>query len=188
MNSPVDSDKMPVTVIVSRVVKIGSEQAYEEWIKGISREAMKFEGHCGVSLIRPSDRTYPEYVLIFKFDSYGNLRKWNESAVRQEWLDRAQPLVEGDASVQVITGMETWFTLPEKPLRRPPPRYKMLIITWVTVYVLLNAVGFVLTPVVAWLPPLVRTLVLSFTMVTLMTYFAMPAMTKLFYKWLYPKP
>lgn len=65
MNSSVnENDNMPVTGVVSRIGKSGCEQAYEEWIQGISRESAKFKGHLGVSIIRPEETTYPEYVII----------------------------------------------------------------------------------------------------------------------------
>jgi antibiotic biosynthesis monooxygenase (ABM) superfamily enzyme len=186
MNSYVDEENLPVTVIVSRLVKPGCEQAYEQWIKGISREAMQFEGHLGVSIIRPQKNVQPEYVMIFKFDRYSNLKKWVESDVRQEWLDKTTQLVQGEANVQMLTGMEAWFTLPDKPLPSPPPRYKMLVVTWLTVYVLINIITFVLGPVLRVLPHPLSSLILSLLMVSLMTYFVMPFMTRLFYKWLYP--
>ena len=41
-------------------------------------------------------------------------------------------------------------------------------------------------PLLSLLPMLVRTLVLTAVMVTLMTYVIMPRMTRLFSSWLYP--
>jgi hypothetical protein len=62
----------------------------------------------------------------------------------------------------------------------------MLLVTWLAIYVLINIITFVLGPVVRVLPPLISSLILSLLMVSLMTYFVMPFMTRLFYKWLYP--
>jgi uncharacterized protein len=52
----------PVTVIVSRKAKKGKIKKFEEWADGIVHESMKFEGHMGVKIIRPSNLSNPEYV------------------------------------------------------------------------------------------------------------------------------
>lgn len=186
MNYSVNPENEPVTVVVSRLVKPGCEQAYEQWIKGITQEAMKFEGHLGIHVIRPPTDTYPEYVLIFKFDQYANLKKWIDSEVRQQWLEKSEHLVQENPKVQILRGMEAWFTLPGRQIK-PPPRYKMAIILWLAVFTLLNIVPPLLAPIIGGLPPILRLLITSAIMVWLMTYLVMPFLTKLFYRWLYPR-
>ncbi|WP_017715362.1 hypothetical protein [Kamptonema formosum] len=56
--------------------------------------------------------------MIFKFDRYSNLKKWIESDVCQEGLDKTNQLVQGGANVQMLTGMEVGLTPPGKPLPR----------------------------------------------------------------------
>jgi hypothetical protein len=41
---------------------------------------------------------------------------------------------------QVLTGLESWFTLPTQPGLPPPPRYKMALVTWVTIFPLITLV------------------------------------------------
>jgi antibiotic biosynthesis monooxygenase (ABM) superfamily enzyme len=122
MSFTVEDENQPVTVVISQMVKLGYEQAYEKWIKVICSEAQTFNGHLGTSIIRPQRGTHPEYVIVFKFDHYVNLKKWMESDVRQQWLARSNQLVQDAPSVQQQSGMETWFVLPGKPLKSPPPR------------------------------------------------------------------
>ncbi|MBW4550825.1 MAG: antibiotic biosynthesis monooxygenase [Aphanocapsa sp. GSE-SYN-MK-11-07L] len=176
----------PVTVIFTHFVKQGCEAAYEQWVQGISQAARQFDGHLGLSILRPSPGVRREYVSILKFDSYDNLKAWMESAARQEWLEKAAPLVE-DLKVEMLTGMEAWFTLPSQPPIKPPPRYKMAILSWVAVYALLSLLGFSLAPLLAALPAFVRTFIISVIMVLLMTYLVMPWMTQWTKAWLYPK-
>lgn len=68
----------------------------------------------------------------------------------------------------------------------PPPRYKMLIVTCIAAFPTLNVVNFLLQPLKP-LPLLLRTLIATVVLLTLMTYVIMPRMTKLFAGWLYPK-
>ena len=175
-----------VTVVISQVVKPGCEQAYEQWMKGISRDAQMFKGHIGVTVLRPQKGSGPEYAIILRFDCYANLKKWMESDVRQEWVAKSKQLVQEVPNVQLLSGMETWFTLPSKPLKKPPPRYKMAILTWVAVYVLLNILTYVFAPVIRVLPAFIGQLMISVIMVALLTYVVMPQITRIFYKWLYP--
>lgn len=186
MSFAVEDENQPVTVVVSQLVKPGRERAYENWIAGICKAALNFNGHLGTSIIRPQTRTRPEYVLIFKFDRYDNLKKWMESDERQRCLAQADQLVQNAPNVQLLNGMEAWFTLPGKPSSSPPSRYKMAILTWVAVYVLINFLNFVLAPALQGLPAFVGSLIISVLMVVLLTYVVLPQITRLFRKWLYP--
>lgn len=119
-----------VTTVISHIIRPGREQGYEEWPHGIATAAKKFDGHMGVSIIRPRDHNHPEYVAILRFNHYDNLKNWLESDVRREWIERLQPLIEKPEAIQTLTGLETWFTLPNHLLKSPPLRYKMAIVTW----------------------------------------------------------
>lgn len=186
MSFSVNNENLPVTAVISHLVKPGCEREYEKWLQGISVAAEQFEGHCGVSIIRPQDHNYPEYVIILKFNRYANLKNWLESDVRQDWIERSERLVQKPQNLQTLTGLEAWFTLPGKPMPKPPRRYKMATLTWVAVFMLLTILNYVLAPVVGSLPPLLRTAVTSGLVVMLLTYVVMPRVTKLFHKWLYP--
>jgi antibiotic biosynthesis monooxygenase (ABM) superfamily enzyme len=175
-----------VTAVISHIVRPGREQGYEAWFHGIAADARKFKGHLGVSTIRPHDHAHPEYVVILKFDCYNNLKTWIESDIRQEWIERLQPLIEKPEAIQTQTGLETWFTLPDKPMKAPPPRYKMAIVTWLGVFFTISILNRLLVPLLAGLPVLLRTLLVTGLTVALLTYVIMPRLTQLFRKWLYP--
>jgi antibiotic biosynthesis monooxygenase (ABM) superfamily enzyme len=76
----------PVTVVVTRFAKRDKIREFEEWMDGIIHEAMRFEGHMGVNVIRPSDLSNPEYVIIFRFNTFENLARWENSEVSREWI------------------------------------------------------------------------------------------------------
>ena len=182
-----DSDKQQVTAAIAHLVKPGREQEYEQWLHDISGVAQQFEGHCGVSFIRPQDSTHPEYAIVLKFDCYKHLKEWMDSPVRQRWIDKAKPLVQQDQDVQILTGLETWFTLPGKLVQHPPKRYKMTILTALAVFAVAQILGVIVAPALVGLPPLLRSFVLTVFTVFLLTYVVMPRVTRLFYRWLYPK-
>ncbi|MBD1853320.1 antibiotic biosynthesis monooxygenase [Leptolyngbya sp. FACHB-711] len=180
-----DEDNHQVTAVISHIVRPGREQGYEEWFRGIAADARTFKGHLGVSAIRPRDHAHPEYVVILKFDHYNNLKTWLESEVRQEWIERLQPLIEKPEAIQTLTGLETWFSLPNQPLKSPP-RYKMALVTWLGVFVTLAVLSRLLSPILSGLPILLNQSITTGLVVLVLTYLVMPRLTKLFKKWLYP--
>jgi uncharacterized protein len=182
-----DINDPPVTICVLRSAKPGKEKEFEQVVSSMIDSAMEFPGHLGTNIFRPIDAENPEYRIIFKFDHISNLKRWEESEIRQRWLELVEPLSQGIANVEKLTGLETWFTLPTKKAIIPPPRYKMAFITWLAIFSLINIINFLFAPILNPLPPLIRTFILTACLVSLMTYIVMPQMTKLFAKWLYPR-
>lgn len=179
----------PVTVVISRRVKPRCKKAFEKFISGITAAAMTFEGHLGTNVFRPSNPEDNEYRIIFKFDRASNLQAWQESESHRQWLARAESLRLEPARIRVMTGLETWFTLPAPKRMIPPPRYKMATITLVTLFPLIQLANLTLAPLLELLPlpSLLRSLIITAILVLIMTYVAMPRMTKLFSQWLYPQ-
>jgi antibiotic biosynthesis monooxygenase (ABM) superfamily enzyme len=178
-------DDPPVTAVASRRVKPGREREFEEWVSGILAAAREAPGYLGSEVLRPSDPEDPEYRIVFRFDHASNLHAWENSEERHHWLRKSRPLLHEEEKVHVLTGLETWFTLPSKP-GAAPPRYKMAVVTWLAVFPVVAIIFSLFGQWLNLLPTLLRTLVFTAVMVTLMTYVIMPRMTRLFSFWLYP--
>jgi antibiotic biosynthesis monooxygenase (ABM) superfamily enzyme len=65
-----------------------------------------------------------------------------------------------------------------------PPRFKLALLTWVSAYALITTFLALLGPSIAGWPLALRTLVLSVTMVSTLTWVVMPRLTRLFRPWL----
>ena len=188
-----NKDSLPVTVIVKRIVKKNKIKEFEEWLSGINREVSRQNGSMGIDIIRPTDKeSKPEYVIIFRFDNYGNLTKWENSSIRNEWLKKGRELVQSDPDVQKLTGLEFWFTpYPKRNshsmLLDSPRRYKMVIVTIPVIALLL----LTLVPQIHFIgeslliPYSIRFVIAIAIMVLLMTYFIMPLLTKVLRPWLF---
>ncbi len=173
-----------VTVVVTRTVRRGQEEAYERWIHGVGIAAHAFPGHQGLTVIRPRPGSR-EYSLVFRFDDVAHLRAWQHSPVCRDWVARADALCDR-TEVQELSGLETWFTLPGGGTVAPPPRWKMAIVSWLVAFPILQALNLTLGP---WLQPLplpLRGALLGLAMILLMTYVAMPVVTRSLARWLYP--
>ena len=142
----------------------------------------------GIDIIRPTNnsRSKSKYVIIFRFNKYENLEKWEKSSIRKEWLQKSNDLAEPDFEVQKLTGLEFWFTpyLKESsyliPLK-PPPRYKMVLVTIPIIsFMLLTLVPQMRVLTEMLLIPYAIRLVIAITItVLLMTYVIMPLITRL---------
>ncbi len=192
------TDDGSVTWVITHQVRPGRQDDFEEWIGGIADEAARFPGQEGMTVLRPGGESSTEYVLVVRFASYDDLRRWEESAERAEWLTRLEPLLAAESTFRTETGLETWFQLPGERVVVPPPQWKMALLILAAIYPLLLIViplmGTVFdTPYlgvsISFGPEfLVRTFATAVILVALMTWVAMPFLTRLFRVWLRPVP
>ena len=188
---PHDQDEGPVTLTITRRAKAGKTEEFERWLDGIIHEAMKFEGHMGVNVIRPSNMSNPEYLIILRFDNFENLANWEKSEIRKIWIERGEDLIEGKTKMEKQIGLEFWFTPSSSSgstvLEQQPPRYKMAIVVIGIIFVLVSTLLPQVRQATAGLPVLLSTLVGVAIMVLLMTYVIMPSVTRLLRPWLLKK-
>jgi len=187
IDNPPERGAGPFTTVVRRTVRKGKETAFDDWLKGIMNDAVSFQGHLCTGIIRPSKKSRPEYIIVFRFDTYENLMAWETSEVRRGWVQRVQPLIIGEAKVQRHTGLEYWFTIPDHPESVPPPRIKMAFVTWLALFPLVLLVPPLLARLLGPMPGWGQIMIIAAVMVLLMTYLVMPQMTRLFSRWLYKK-
>ncbi len=164
------------------------EQAYEALLAGFYTEVKTFDGFLRREVIKSAAGPYLEYTIILHFDNEANLRRWEHSSERLWWLSRTSSLAENTTPLQVLTGLETWFTLSAGQAIVPPPRPKMAIVTWLALFPLITLLSYGLAVVAGDLPIVVLALVTTLLAVPLMTYVVMPRMTRLFERWLYARP
>jgi uncharacterized protein len=172
----------PVTIAVTFHVKPGRGAEFERWAHDITIAAARYPGHLGGSWVR----TAGAYHVIYRFANDAMFHDWHESSERAAFLERLHPiatLVKDDH----LTGMETWFELPDQPGRAAPPRWKMVIATWIGVFPLLTLLQWLVAPRLVDIPLVARVMILTLVVVVLMTYLVMPRLTRLLKRWLYPE-
>jgi uncharacterized protein len=185
---PPEPGSGPVTTTVTRRVRPGHEVFYEQFLEGIIAAATEFPGHLGVEVLRPQSATAGDYRIVYRFDTADHLRGWLDSDEHAAWLGRAEPHVIGPMRTSFVTGLETWFTLPDQPGALPPPPYKMALLTWIAIFPLITAIVAITGRLLDGLPQAVRLGVTTAIAVPLMTWVVMPRVTRLLRRWLYPHP
>jgi len=178
---------MPVTVAITRHVKPGRVAEYDAWLHEVMVLASRWPGYHGSTVMRPRHGgERPEYTSVFHFDTEEHLTAWMEAPERLAMLARVVDIAEEPTDETVYeTGMEYWFT-PQDVVTpvRPPPRWKMVIVLTVVVFVMLNVVRMVLTPLRETAPLPVVQIVSALIQVVALTYFIMPWLTKRLAFWL----
>jgi uncharacterized protein len=177
----------PVTVLFSRRVKPGREADFEAWARGVTAAARPFAGHLGASVLdAPGSR---EYHILFTFADRKSMQAWLDSDERRRWLARVDELIEADRGLQQLTGLETWFKLPGSnvPTMKPPPRWKMWLVSIIAVYPLVLAFHILVVPRMVGLPLPLRALAFPLVLLTMMTFVVMPVVTRLLRRWLGPR-
>ncbi len=91
------------TIIIGQKVLAGSEQQYQEWQKGLNREASRYPGFLAAE-INPPTAVQPEWVVVYRFDSIPHVMAWLNSATRQERLAAGQKFFDGPGTQQVLGG------------------------------------------------------------------------------------
>lgn len=160
--------------------------AYEEWLTEIIPVAGAFDGHRGVSIIRPHGDNQ-NYTILLHFESDKKLNGWLESRARKSLIAKAQSLLQQEEHIEIETGFEFWFT-PEdkKKIARP---YKQFLVTSSAIYPLTLIIPYIVSTIFEYagietwsaLKGLLGVLII----VALMVYVIMPRYTRLLSKWLY---
>ena len=76
----------PVTVVVTRRVRRGREDAYEAALAALQRDSTAFGGYLGATTQRPAAGAPPEYTSVFRFARVADLRAFEASPRRAAFL------------------------------------------------------------------------------------------------------
>jgi hypothetical protein len=120
---------------------------------------------------------------VFKFRDRESLTAWEASKERAELLEHIESLLVKPSEREVTSGIVTWFTLPGQNPVKPPPKYKMTIVSWLALYPAVTLVFILFGDLLAQVPLLLRTMLVM----VLMSHVLMPRMTRWFSFWLFPK-
>jgi len=176
-----------VTVCITRTVKPGCEPAFEQALHDFVERSLTLPGQMGVHVMRPAPGSGSrEYGVIRKFANREALAAFRESPLYQEWRRVALELTEGDAGIEELAGLESWFTVPGGPLRSLP-RWKMALVTLLGVYPTSVLLGQTLGRFTRDWHFLLGALAFAAAMVALLTWVVMPLVTHLLRDWLHPK-
>lgn len=176
----------PVHVAITRTVREAHVGDFERLLTEFARRSLEVPGSRGVHVLYPAPGSAStEYGIMRSFASPADRDAFYATALYKDWLAQIEPMVEGPPRYRDLSGLEAWFR--EGGTAKPPPRWKMALLTWIAVWPVSMVVPALVVPLLAGrLPgPLVAGAVAAGIVVTL-TWGAMPILTKVAHGWIHP--
>ena len=181
------AQQAPVTLVLSREVKPGHEQAFEEVLHGLAAEVRRQPGHLAVAVLTPPPHGGPRiYTIVSHFASQLDADAWLTNPARVRLIAEAGLHASGDLRTRHVSGLEGWLVAPGSPVLVPPARWRIVVISVAGLLPLLEAVTYLLAPRLAALPVWGRPLVSVLILIPLMQYVVMPALSRAARGFLYP--
>ena len=175
------------TVVVSHFVKPGKEEAFEHALKQALEKAKTYKGYAGIQTLEMHGQAENEYILLIRFDTEANYQIWAASDTRKEWAQEIKQFITRQSQVRFEEGLEFWFSMPSVTHAKAPKKWKMALLTWMVIYPSVLLLSTLAGIYLNFLPLFARMIVVTVTLITLMTYFIMPNLTKAFAFWIYDK-
>jgi hypothetical protein len=177
-----------VGMVVSTRVKAGRDHEYREWQTAIDREAARFPGFMGNEVFPPVPGLQEEWVVVVRFDSTANLRRWLESDVRRRLNDEAARLWHEARVESFGGGFPGWFTAGAPAPGQPalPPNWKQAMTVLLALYPTVMVLTLLLSPRLTSVPFPLQMFISNAVGTVLLTWLVMPLVTRALSFWLTP--
>jgi uncharacterized protein len=171
-----------VTEVVSRNIAVGHEKDYDDWLKRFMISERQFPGYLGTTIIAPGGNISTVRYVINRFSDQTSLDAWENSEAAISLIEE----VSKYSTLQKVTGLETWFNLPNLKTIVAPPKWKMAIVSFIAAYSISSVAQYILS-IYLGQRPLLTDILMTIILVVGLTYFAMPLLSRLLRHWLYPR-
>lgn len=174
-------DSKEFTEVINRNIKVGHEKEYDEWLRRYMELERQVPGYLGTTIIAPAGSSSSVRYIINRFTDKSSLDAWENSEVARKLIEEANTC----STYNRVTGLETWFTLPNLKTIAAPPRWKMAIVAFIAAFCISSLAQYFIKFSLGQ-SPLLANVVMNMILVLALTYFAMPLLSRLFRRWLYP--
>ena len=175
----------PVALVLSRQVRAGHEQAFEEVLHRLAAVRSQ-PGHLDVTVLGPAPGGPPIYTIVSHFQTGADAEAWQASPQRARLIAEADLHAAGELQTRYVSGLEGWLAAPGAPVLVPPARWKTALVSAAGIVPLLEAVSYLLAPRLAAWPVWARPLISVLIVILLLQYAVMPLLTRATPGFLYP--
>lgn len=181
----------PITVSITRRVDPERAKEVAAWARAGQDLLSASPGYLGSGWVRP-DPDSPDWHMLFRFADAASLATWEKSPERAWWVASALGMVEHSPEER-RTGIEGWFDTPSSveviaPAASVPPRWKQMISIFLVFFPLSLIANWALSPLTHDWPLVLRVLLTVVLVTPVMTYLAMPLVTRALRPWLLRSP
>jgi antibiotic biosynthesis monooxygenase (ABM) superfamily enzyme len=174
----VKNGRKEFTEVISRNI----EKEYDDWLQRFMISERQFRGFLGTTIISPGGNISSVRYVINRFADQASLDAWENSEAALSLLEE----VNKYSTLQRVTGLETWFTLPDLKTISAPPKWKMAIVSFIGAYSISLVAHYILS-IYLGQRPMLTNILMTIILVVGLTYFAMPLLSRLLRRWLYPR-
>lgn len=172
----------PVTAVVRRRIKPGSEGVFEALMQEFAACVVRQPGHVGIHIVRTANSR--DYTVFDRFATVEDRRRFTDSEEYARWMVRLGEVSMERPKVDEIEGLALWFTLPKEAGYQAPSRVKMFLLTVLGVYPLSIVLPTVIRSLSPQWPSLLQELLIALLTVAALTWVVMPRLNRVFQKWL----
>lgn len=183
---PTTDGQDPVTLVLSRTVKAGHEQAFEDVLHRLAAEVRRQPEHLAVATLTPAPGGPRIYTIVSHFAGRSAADEWLTSDRRARLVAEAGLHSDGDLETRHVAGLEAWLTRPGSPVIIAPARWRTVVLSAAALLPLLELISYMLAPRLAGLPIWARPLISVVIVIPLMQYAVMPALARPARGFLYP--
>jgi uncharacterized protein len=172
---------MPIHVAITRRVRPGCEAEFQQALREFFQTSFTHGSVMGATmLVPPPGSESREFGILRTFADEKERDAFYASPMFKAWDERARMLTEGEPEYRQLHGLEAWFRSPHVP----PPKWKMVIATFLGVFPLAMVLNLTLGPLIRDLPFVLRNAVFNAAVVLLLSWAVMPVVTRLLHRWL----
>ncbi len=171
----------PIHIAITRRVRAGREAEFERELHAFFHSSFNQAGGHGVIMLRPLPGSGGrDYGILRSFANAAERDAFYASPAFTAWAERAREFTEGEPEHRAIHGLEAWF----RGSHRPPPRWKMAVLTFIGVYATTLPLTALSRPYLRDWPLPLGNAAFNLMVVPLLTWAVMPVVTKVFARWL----
>ncbi len=174
---------MPIHIAITRRARPGCETEFQQALREFFQASFAYGGVLGATMIvPPPDSDSREFGIIRTFADEKERDDFYASPIFKAWEKKCEPLTEMNSwTHRPLHGLEAWFRSPQNP----PPRWKMATATFLGVFPVATILNLTIGPAIRSLPFLVANAVFNACIVALLTWIAMPLITRALHGWLH---
>jgi antibiotic biosynthesis monooxygenase (ABM) superfamily enzyme len=186
----------PITVSIERAVDPARITEATAWVQTGIQLANKYPGFLGSGWVMAGEQS-ATWHMLYRFTDEATLTAWEDSPERQWWLGTGRDFAR-ESRVERRTGIEGWFDAPvERPVelegapepveRAVPPRWKQSVSIWLGFFPVNLAFSLLVGFVPGWDGVAVfwRVLITTLVLTPIMTFWVLPAVTRIIRPWLH---
>ena len=176
-----------VIFVVTRLVRPGCEQKFEDWLGRISEAESKVSGCLSREDIPPLADGQETWTHVVRFASSADQASWFGTASYKALIEEVHPLCSSVHRLSNIRGFGSWFTLTEHAGNGAVPTWKQAMVVLLSLYPSIYLISWAFTSHVDW-PFAVKLLVSNILAVAAVSWVTLPIVRRCIGWWMPDSP